>query len=149
MKLNDRQMSAAILTALSELPEPGIAELFMKGGKLEVDFETQHAKLWPGMQMEAHPHPKVVVNRAEAQYLVSSLSVWVPPFPGAQLAHQKVFTRKGWDTLFAWARQMFVKSIELWVLRVREIEEGALGGLNSLVVRPEAGRATEQSRSGA
>ncbi len=138
MQMNDQQLSVAILAAISALPEPGIAELFMEGGKLEVNFKAQHAQLWPGMRMDVqHPLPKVAVDPDESQYLIASIAMWLPPYPEAQMAHQKILTCKGWDILFAWARQMFVKSAGLWIQHLREIEESAIVALSSLAVSPE------------
>lgn len=89
--------------------------------------------------MEKHHLPVVVVFRSESRYLISSVSMWLPPFPGAQLTHQKVLALKGWDTLFAWARHVMVKSSEISGHHLRDIEKGAISGMNSRIMRSRLG----------
>ncbi|WP_076997845.1 hypothetical protein [Variovorax sp. KK3] len=137
MKMNDQELSAAISVALSKLTSKKMGELCMKGGKLHLDCETGRAMLWPGMRMEVHPHPTVVLDPTAPIYQISGLAMWLPPFPHAEELKGQSLSAKGWKAMFEWVRGQYAMSIALWIRRLREIEVGALRELNSQALHTE------------
>jgi len=138
MKMNDQQISAALSVAISELTQKAVAKLFMEGGALDLDFETGRAKLSPGERTKTLPYHNAVVDPDASEYPISSLGMWLPPFPGSEKIRRQPLTCSGWNILFEFARRACTESTEIWIRRLREIENGAISVLNSREPSTEA-----------
>ena len=137
MKMNDKDMASAIAGAQAALTSAEISVLCVEGGKLELNLETGKAQLSPGVRMKAHPHPSVVLDAETPDCPISSIAMWVPPMPGADMLIRRPLSAKGWEMAWEWARGQLSLSIGLWVTHLRDIEAAMLSMLQAQVVEPE------------
>jgi len=131
MKITDQKMSAALAAAVSELSNRDVVDLYIEGGKVDLDFGIGRAKLWPGQRTKVHPYPSIEFDPDPSNYPIHSISMWLLPLPASEQLRRKPLTRDEWDELSELTRDIYVASIDLWIKLLREVENGALRSLNS------------------
>ncbi|WP_076997844.1 hypothetical protein [Variovorax sp. KK3] len=112
MIFHDNQLAEMLTSAFDALNDAQWGKMLSVGGKFELDFETRTAKLFPGMRMERHPLPKVVLGDRDGALFSIAIFVALDEAEAAQLAGAELAT----------VRARFKAKFDDWILDVRDIE---------------------------